>query len=120
MIQIEPAQRAHVHRELAGGSLLCLRLAAGYTSDMLNDQAILRGTLHVFLAFDWGDEINLEHARKLLPAESQDLRDGEGLQARSTIGRLPCDIRWGACESKFPRWAHAMRRRKPSCSISAA
>ncbi len=40
---------------------------------MLSDDAKLRGTLHVFVAFDWGDEINLEHARRLLPAEKQEL-----------------------------------------------
>src|SRR5262249_45093482 len=37
------------------------------------DQSTLRGRLHVFVAFDWGDEIDLEHARRLLPAETQDL-----------------------------------------------
>jgi hypothetical protein len=37
------------------------------------DQATLRGRLHVFVAFDWADEIDLDHARRLLPAETQDL-----------------------------------------------
>src|SRR5438094_777694 len=31
----------------------------------------LAGTLHVYVAFDWGDEVNLERARGLLPAETQ-------------------------------------------------
>jgi hypothetical protein len=32
-------------------------------------QPIHRGLLHIYVAFDWGDEINLELARKLVPAE---------------------------------------------------
>ena len=35
---------------------------------MLDDHSILHGTLHVFVAFDWGDEVDLERARKLVPA----------------------------------------------------
>jgi len=31
--------------------------------------AELRGTLHVLVAFDWGEGIDLEHARRLAPAE---------------------------------------------------
>lgn len=31
--------------------------------------AVIRGTLHVHVAFDWGDEIDLERARQLVPAE---------------------------------------------------
>lgn len=34
---------------------------------------VLRGTLHIHVAFDWGDEIRLEHARRLVPAELHDL-----------------------------------------------
>src|SRR6267142_3365972 len=29
----------------------------------------LRGTLHILVAFDWGEGIDLEHARRLAPAE---------------------------------------------------
>ncbi len=29
------------------------------------------GTLHVYVAFDWGDEVDLEKARSLVPAEQQ-------------------------------------------------
>jgi hypothetical protein len=36
---------------------------------MITKQAIT-GTLHVFLALDWGDEILLDQARQLVPAES--------------------------------------------------
>jgi hypothetical protein len=31
----------------------------------------LEGTLHMFAAFDWGDELDLEQARRLVPAETQ-------------------------------------------------
>jgi hypothetical protein len=31
--------------------------------------ALVRGRLHVLVAFDWGDEINLDKARQLVPAE---------------------------------------------------
>src|SRR3954452_22813082 len=31
------------------------------------------GTLHVYVAFDWGDEIDLDHARRLVPSELRDL-----------------------------------------------
>jgi hypothetical protein len=33
--------------------------------------APVRGVLHIFVAFDWGDEINLELARRLVPASFQ-------------------------------------------------
>jgi hypothetical protein len=33
----------------------------------------LGGVLHVFVAFDWGEEINLEQARRLAPAEIREL-----------------------------------------------
>jgi hypothetical protein len=35
--------------------------------------APLTGTLHIFVAFDWGDEIDLEKARQLVPASFQEL-----------------------------------------------
>ncbi len=35
--------------------------------------APLSGTLHIFVAFDWGDDIDLEQARKLVPASFQEL-----------------------------------------------
>jgi hypothetical protein len=30
---------------------------------------VLRGTLHIFVAFDWGEAVDLEQARRLVPAE---------------------------------------------------
>src|SRR5216683_2244250 len=35
--------------------------------------APLIGTLHIFVAFDWGDEVDLERARQLVPGEIQAL-----------------------------------------------
>jgi hypothetical protein len=34
---------------------------------------VLTGALHVYVAFDWGDEVDLERARQLVPAEVQAL-----------------------------------------------
>ena len=34
---------------------------------------LLAGTLHIHVAFDWGEEIDLEAARRLLPAEARQL-----------------------------------------------
>jgi hypothetical protein len=33
----------------------------------------LTGTLHIFVAFDWGDEVDLEHARRLVPSRPHEL-----------------------------------------------
>ncbi len=37
----------------------------------LSDSTLLSGMLHVYLAFDWGEEIDLDKAQKLFPAELQ-------------------------------------------------
>lgn len=59
---------------------------------MFSDQTILRGTLHVFVAFDWGDEIDLEQARRLAPAESQDL--ARRRRTPSSIAYRPAPLRY--------------------------
>ena len=59
---------------------------------MLNDSSILRGTLHVFVAFDWGDELDLDAARRLVPAESQDL--ARRRRTPSSIGYRPAPLRY--------------------------
>src|SRR5262245_39076757 len=56
------------------------------------DDSLLGGTLHVFVAFDWGDEIDLEHARRLLPAESQDL--ARRPRTPSSIAYRPAPLRY--------------------------
>src|SRR5882672_3879009 len=35
--------------------------------------AMLQGTLHIYVAFDWGDEILLDRVRQLVPASVQEL-----------------------------------------------
>ncbi len=37
------------------------------------DETLLSGTLHLYVAWDWGEEIQLEAARQILPARSGDL-----------------------------------------------
>jgi hypothetical protein len=64
----------------------------GYSFVMLDDKTILRGALHVFVAFDWGDEVNLEEARRLLPAESQDL--ARRRRTPSSIAYRPAPLRY--------------------------
>src|SRR5262245_30127890 len=34
---------------------------------------VVRGVLHLHVAFDWGDEVDLDHARRLVPAEVHNL-----------------------------------------------
>jgi hypothetical protein len=34
---------------------------------------VLVGTLHIYVAFDWGDEVDLDHAQRLVAAEVHDL-----------------------------------------------
>jgi hypothetical protein len=36
-------------------------------------QEVYEGLLHIFVAFDWGEELDLEHARRLVPAEKHAL-----------------------------------------------
>jgi hypothetical protein len=59
---------------------------------MLSDQSLLRGTLHVFVAFDWGDEIDLDEARRLLPTESEEL--ARRRRTPSSITYRPAPLRY--------------------------
>lgn len=52
----------------------------------------LRGVLHVFVAFDWGDDVDLAHAGRLVPAEQHVLR-------RTT--RTPPSIRYTPAPLRF-------------------
>src|SRR5437773_11590829 len=42
-------------------------------TETLTAETVLSGTLHVYVAFDWGEEVDLDHARRLVPAEVQGL-----------------------------------------------
>ncbi|MBI3823779.1 MAG: hypothetical protein HY289_14005 [Planctomycetes bacterium] len=37
------------------------------------ESPLLPGTLHIYVAFDWGDEIRLEQVRQIVPASAQEL-----------------------------------------------
>jgi hypothetical protein len=57
-----------------------------------DDAAFFLGTLHVYIAFDWGEEIDLNQVRRLVPAETQTL-----LRRRRTptsIGYRPPPLRF--------------------------
>src|SRR5262249_33210340 len=43
------------------------------SKQILDSATVLGGTVHIYVAFDWGDEVNLDHARALVPAEFHDL-----------------------------------------------
>src|SRR4051812_33171610 len=43
------------------------------SADAPSPEAPLAGTLHVYVAFDWGDEVDLERAGQLAPAEVRSL-----------------------------------------------
>ncbi len=49
------------------------------------------GTLHVYVAFDWGDEIDLDHARRLVPAEIHAL--SRRRRTPTSIGYRPPPLR---------------------------
>jgi len=53
----------------------------------------LSGVLHIYVAFDWGDEVDLERARALVPAEARDLPRRR--RTPSSIGYHPLPLRFG-------------------------
>jgi hypothetical protein len=44
-------------------------MSATAAHDAPGPETVLAGTLHLYVAFDWGDELDLERARQLVPAE---------------------------------------------------
>jgi hypothetical protein len=50
-----------------------LRTLDGMSTDAPSPESVLAGTLHLYVAFDWGDEVDLTRARRLAPAEVQSL-----------------------------------------------
>ncbi len=69
---------------------------------MLDNHKLLRGKLHVFVAFDWGDEINLDRARRLLPAQTQEL--ARRRRTPSSMNYRPVPLRYplGMLEIELP------------------
>jgi len=55
--------------------------------------AELAGTLHLHVAFDWGDEIDLEQARRLVPAEVHTLPRRR--RTPTSIAYRPAPLRFG-------------------------
>ena len=54
-------------------------------------ERVLNGDLHAYVAFDWGDEIDLELAAKLVPAEVKDLPRRR--RTPTSIGYRPLPLR---------------------------
>ena len=69
----------------------------------------ISGTLHAFLAFDWGEEVNLDEARKLAPAEPTEL-------ARRS--RTPSSIAYRPTPLRFP--LHPLRLELPELGLVEA
>jgi hypothetical protein len=58
----------------------------------LQPVALLTGTLHIYVAFDWGDEVRLDLARSLVPAEVHDLPRRR--RTPPSIGYRPAPLRF--------------------------
>jgi hypothetical protein len=59
---------------------------------MFSNDSLLCGTLHVFVAIDWGEEIDLEKAQALLPTQSEKL--ARRRRTPSSIGYRPAPLRY--------------------------
>jgi hypothetical protein len=67
-----------------------LPVSVGSAAASVGDaSATLSGVLHVFVAFDWGDEIDLTLARRLVPAEIRDLSRRRRTPSSITYKPLP-------------------------------
>jgi hypothetical protein len=60
-------------------------------ADDFADKAIT-GVLHIYVAFDWGDAVDLERARSLMPAETHELPRRR--RTPSSIGYRPSPLRF--------------------------
>jgi hypothetical protein len=63
-------------------------------SHMLPPADTWAGTLHLYVAFDWGEEIDLEHARRLVPAEIHEFP--RRLRTPTSIAYRPPPLRFQA------------------------
>jgi hypothetical protein len=63
-------------------------------SHMLPAAATWAGTMHLYVAFDWGEEIDLEHARRLVPAEIHEFP--RRLRTPTSIAYRPPPLRFQA------------------------
>jgi hypothetical protein len=58
----------------------------------LDPSAVVSGTVHIYVAFDWGDEVDLEAARRLLTGELQAL--ARRRRTPSSFGYSPPPLRY--------------------------
>jgi hypothetical protein len=70
-----------------------------YSGAMFAESELLKGTLHIFVAFDWGEEVDLDHARRLLPAELQDL--ARRRRTPSSVAYRPAPLRYPLGEARL-------------------
>jgi hypothetical protein len=63
-------------------------------SHALSPAGTWSGILHLYIAFDWGEEINLEYARRLVPAEVHELP--RRLRTPTSIAYRPSPLRFQA------------------------
>src|SRR5579884_2494133 len=61
---------------------------------ILPSAGIWAGTLHLYVAFDWGEEVDLEHARRLVPAEVHEFP--RRLRTPASIAYRPPPLRFQA------------------------
>ncbi len=64
--------------------------------------AALRGTLHVFVAFDWGDEVDLEQARRLVSGSYQVLPRRRRTPSSFSYRPPPVYVSLGAVKLELP------------------
>jgi hypothetical protein len=57
-----------------------------------SDDTAVSGTLHAYVAFDWGEEIHLDQARRLQPTESQEL--ARRRRTPASIAYRPAPLRY--------------------------
>src|SRR4051812_22943244 len=64
--------------------------------------AVLKGQLHLFVAFDWGEEVNLERAQRLQPADARDLPRRPRTPASFTYRPRPLRYGLGTVKLRLP------------------
>ncbi len=71
-------------------------------TETLGPDTVLSGTLHVYVAFDWGEEIDLDTARRLVPAEVQGLARRPRTPSSITYRPPPLRYRLGVAPLSLP------------------
>src|SRR5262245_58132731 len=71
-------------------------------TETLTAETVLSGTLHVYVAFDWGEEVDLDHARRIVPAEVQGLARRPRTPPAFAYRLAPLRYRLGAVPLSLP------------------